>query len=213
MASRTKRSPSTAPFPEPDRVADAALEMAAETGWYDLPMRALAARLGVSLSALARRYRDPDAIADLVFARARDAMLGIGSAGGPRVRVERAMLAWFDALAPHRPVAVQMLRAKLHPPHLHHWVPLPFHLSRLIWWLREAAALDATGRRRHAEEIALSTIFLAALASWAFDDSPGQRRTRALVGRMLDRAEGCLGWRKGQAPELRAAGRATMAPG
>lgn len=176
----------------PDRVVRAALAMAAKAGWYGLPMRDLARRLGVGVDALARRYRDPDAIADLVFVQARDAMLAPRAASfarlEPRERVERAMLRWFDHLAPHRRVAAEMLLAKLHPSHAHHWAKLPFHLSRLIWWLREAALLDATGTRRQKEEIALSAIFLAVLAKWAVDDSQNQTRTRALLGRLLDMA-------------------------
>jgi AcrR family transcriptional regulator len=193
-ATARRKQPARA-FPPAGQVVDAALELAAGTGWYDLPMRTLAQRLGVGLAALAARYRDPDAIADLVFARARDAMLDARTRGSARARVEGALWRWFDALAPHRRVVAQMLRAKLNPSHAHHWAPLPFHLSRLIWWLREAAALDATGRRRQVEEIALSAIFLAALASWVADDSAGQARTRARVGRMLRRAETALGWR------------------
>ena len=141
--------------------------------------------------------RDPDAIADLVFARARAAMLCESDPDlPPRHRVERALWRWFDALAPDRKAAVAMLRAKLHPPHVHTWAPLPFHLSRLIWWLREASLLDAGGRRRQAEEIALSALFLAALASWAGDASAGQSLSRRRVARLLDAAERLL-WPKG----------------
>jgi len=183
-------------FPDADGVIDAALALAATRGWYGVSMRALADRLGVDLAALAARYRDPDAIADLAFARARDAMLRQSDPDlPPRHRVERALWRWFDALAPYRQAAVAMLRAKLHPPHVHHWAPMPFHLSRLIWWLREAAQLDAEGRRRQREEIVLSGIFLAALASWSRDASEGQALTRRRVARMLDGAERML-WRR-----------------
>ncbi len=182
------------------RVADAALALAARTAWYDVSMRDLAAKLGVGLDALARRYPDPDAVADTVFVRARDAVLAKPPPGfarlTPRRRVERAMLAWFDALKPHRRAAAQMLKAKLHPSHAHHWAPLPFHLSRLIWWLREAALLDATGRQRQAEEIALSAIFLAVLAAWAFGGDDGDSRARTLLARLLDGAERGLGWKR-----------------
>ncbi|MCK6449470.1 MAG: TetR/AcrR family transcriptional regulator [Alphaproteobacteria bacterium] len=190
----------------PGRVADAALALAETTGWYELRMRDLARRLGVGLDALAARYRDPDAIADIVFARARDAMLAAPPPGeaGPRARAERAMLRWFDALAPHRRIAVEMLQAKLHPSHPHHWAPLPFHLSRLIWWLREAAALDAAGARRQAEEIALSGVFLAVLAAWGCDASEGQRLSRALLARLLDRAERAFGWWRADGESIRA---------
>ncbi|MBL8707047.1 MAG: hypothetical protein JNM30_19490, partial [Rhodospirillales bacterium] len=111
-----------------------------------------------------------------------------------RHRVERALWRWFDALAPHRRAAVAMLRAKLHPPHVHHWAPMPFHLSRLIWWLREAALLDAQGRHRQLEEVVLSGIFLAALASWSSDATEGQAQTRRRVARLLDGA-GRMLWR------------------
>ncbi len=183
-----------------DRVADAALALAEKTAWYDVSMRDLAARLGVGLAELARRYPDPDAVADAVFARARDAMLGPSPPGfarlSPRRRVERAVLRWFDALGPHRRAAAAMLKAKLHPSHAHHWGPLPFHLSRLIWWLREAALLDATGRRRQAEEIALSAVFLAALAAWALGGDGGKARARTLLARLLDNVERGLGWKR-----------------
>lgn len=185
----------------PDRVADAALALAGKSGWYTLKMRDLAAHLGVRLDRLAARYADPNAIADLVFARARDAMLASppDRRQPPRRRVEQAMLRWFDALSPHRRVAAQMLQAKLHPSHAHHWAPLPFHLSRLIWWLRESAALEAEGPRRQAEEIALTLVFLAVLVCWCSDASDGQARTRALLVRLLDRTEGRLSWWKPRA--------------
>lgn len=180
-----------------DRVADAALGLAAETGWYRLKMRDLARALGVGVDELARRYPDPDAIADAVFARARDAVLTPPLPGfarlKPRLRVERAMLRWFGALEPHRRVAAEMLCAKLHPSHAHHWAPLPFHLSRLIWWLREAALLEAEGPRRQAEEIALSAVFLAVLAAWCMDEA-GEERARALLARLLGGVERLLGW-------------------
>lgn len=183
-------------MPPPDAVVDAALDLAATQGWYAVSMRELAARLGVGLAALAELYRDPDAIADLLFARARAAMLlPADPRQSPRDRVEHALWRWFDALASHRRAVVAMLRAKLHPPHVHHWAPMPFHLSRLIWWLREAAQLDAQGRRRQVEEVVLSGIFLAALASWSADASEGQARTRRRVARLLDGAERML-WRR-----------------
>lgn len=179
-----------------DAVVDAALALAATRGWYGVSMRDLADRLGIDLAALAERYRDPDAIADLLFARARAAMLlPAGPGQSPRDRVEHALWRWFDSLAPHRQVAVAMLRAKLHPPHVHHWAPMPFHLSRLIWWLREAAQLDAQGRRRQLEEVVLSGIFLAALASWSTDATEGQARSRRRVAALLDGAERML-WRR-----------------
>ena len=56
-----------------------------------------------------------------------------------------------------------MIRTKLYASHPHHWVPMVFSLSRLIHWMREAAILDAGGRRRQAEEIGLTLVFLRTL--------------------------------------------------
>jgi AcrR family transcriptional regulator len=181
-----------------DRVAEAALKLAADRDWYGVSMRDLARALGVGLADLAGRYRDPDAVADAVFARARDAMLALKPPGfarlKPRRRVELAVRAWFESLGPHRRAAAGMLKAKLHPGHAHHWGPLSFHLSRLIWWLREAALLDAEGPRRQAEEIALSAIFLAVLAAWALGGGGAEKRAFDLLARLLDGVERPLGW-------------------
>jgi hypothetical protein len=85
-----------------------------------------------------------------------------------------------------------MIAAKLQPSHPHHWVPLIFNLSRTIHWLRDAAGLDAAGRRRQIEEIGLSALFLATLAVWARDGTADQERTRAFLDRALARADGAM---------------------
>jgi hypothetical protein len=99
------------------------------------------------------------------------------------------LMRWFDALAPHKQVSSQMIGEKLHPPHAHHWVPMIFDLSRTIQWLREAAMLDAGGRRRQLEEVGLTMLFLATLRVWRRDDSPGQERTREFLKRRLAGAD------------------------
>ncbi len=100
-------------------------------------------------------------------------------------RTALVMMRWFDALSPHRRVAAQMIRGKLYPSHPHHWVPAIFNLSRTIQWLRDAAMLDSLGILRQGEEIWLTALFLAALAIWVRDDTPGLDRTRGFVLRRL----------------------------
>lgn len=92
------------------------------------------------------------------------------------------MMRWFDALAPRRDLVAQMLRAKLHPGHPHHWMPLIFDLSRLVHWFLDGARIASTGRRRQLAEIGLTAIFLAALGVWLRDGDGGDR-----VGPYLDR--------------------------
>ena len=176
-----------------DHIVDTALDLAGEDGWDAVRLRRVADRLGLSLAAVSAEFRDADAVANAWFSRATAAMLAPpprGFAGRPAAeRIERIMLRWFDALAPHRAVTGGMLTAKLHPPHPHHWMPLIFDLSRTVQWLREAALLDATGRRRQIEEIGLTALFLVTLRYWLRDESPGQEMTRAFLARRLARAD------------------------
>lgn len=175
------------------RILDATLSLAEEDGWDAVRLRQVAGRLGVPLAAVLDHYRDLDAVADAWFGRAWAAMLAPppgGFAALPaRERLHQTILRWFDALAGHRRVTGQILRAKLYPSHPHHWAPMIFNLSRTVHWLREAAMLDATGRQRQMEEVGLTALFLATLADWLRDETPGQARTRDALRRRLARAE------------------------
>lgn len=175
------------------RIVDAALRLGAEQGWQHDRLTPIAAHLGITVNEIRRHYADPDAIADAWFARALDAMLAPppeGFTDQPAAdRLAFLMQRWFDTLAPYRRVTAEILAAKLHPPHIHHWGPAIFHLSRKIQLLRDSAGLRATGRRRQMEEIGLTALFLATLYAWCRDESPGQERTRRRLSVWLARAD------------------------
>ena len=198
----TKRRATEVPLDR--RIVDAALDLAEETGWDGLRLRRVAARVGVPLAEVLVHYRDLDAVADAWFRRAWSAMLESApedfAARPARERLHLMMLRWFDALAPHREVTGQILAAKLYPSHPHHWVPLGFNLSRSIHWLREAALLDAVGRRRQVEEVGLSALFLMTLAVWLRDETLGQARTRDVLRRRLAHADRVMVRLCGKAP-------------
>jgi len=175
------------------RILAAAVEEAAEAGWYDLRLHRVAARLGIGLPDLLAEFRDADAIADAWFAAALAAMLAVPEEAldglSPAARAEAVLMRWFAHQAPHRRVVGGMLRAKLHPSHPHHWVPAAFNLSRLMHWALEAARLDSRGLPRQAEEVGLTLAFLGALARFP-GDAPGLDNTRAALRRgvgFLDR--------------------------
>lgn len=174
-------------------ILEETIALAAEIGWSRVRLRLVAERLEISLSALQSHYRDLDAIADAWFARAGQAMLAPppdGFADWPVTdRLHCLVMRWFDSLSPHRTVTHQILREKAYVSHPHHWVPMIFNLSRTVQWLRDAAVLDGEGRRRQVEEIGLTAIFLATLAVWRRDDTPGQERTRKFLRRRLERAD------------------------
>ncbi|MDR5906789.1 hypothetical protein [Franzmannia qiaohouensis] len=181
-----------------ERILVEALEMAEEKGWEGVELTRVAAALEIPAAAVLDHYRDLDAVADAWFLGGWRAMLAEKPDGfadwAARERIEHCLLAWFDALAAHRRVSVEMLRSKAHPPHLHTWVPMVFDLSRTVQWLREAAMLEAPygSRRAQVEEIGLTALLVATLRIWANDETPGQQETRDYLDRRLRRAESVL---------------------
>jgi AcrR family transcriptional regulator len=182
------------------RILDRTLELAADVGWENVRLRRVAADLGITLPELIAHYRDLDAIADGWFRRALEAMLApvgtkadAGFADLPaRERVYLVMIRWFEAQRHRRAVVGQMLSAKLYPSHPHHWVPMVFHLSRLIQWVRDAAGLDAGGKRRQVEEVGLTLLFLVTLRVWLSDETEDMGLTRRFLRRRLKDADALL---------------------
>ena len=178
-----------------DQVLETALDLAEDAGWQSVRLHDIADRLGVPPGRILEHYRDTDSIADKWLRRGLDAMIAPKDSGfadlPAQQRIEICLLAWFDALVPHRSVTAAMVRGKMHLSHPHHWVPMIFNLSRTIQWLREAALLPASygTRRAQIEETGLTGLFLATFAVWARDDTPGQDRTRQFLRRRLDRAD------------------------
>ena len=166
--------------------------MASEVGWEQVRLHAVAERTGLGLPEIGRHFRDLDAVANAWFAQARQAMLVVAAEElSGRTADERILVAfsrWLDHLAPHREVARQILRYKLHPPHLHHWVPLVFDLSRLVHDILDVARIEGAGRLRQAQEVGLTAIVLLTLPDWLRDDSPGQERSRRRLADRLGRA-------------------------
>ncbi len=179
--------------PLADVIVDDALLLAEEVGWQGVRLNAVANRLNLPLSAVLEHHRDLDSVADHWFRRLLSGMLSeppVGFAELPaRERLYLVMCRWFAAAGDHRRVTGEMLRTKLYWGHPHHWVPMVFSLSRFIQWVREAALLNAGGRRRQAEEIGLTALFLATLAVWLRDDTVEQQRTHAFLSRRLNCAD------------------------
>lgn len=175
-------------------ILNAALELAqAQDNWYDLSLVELADRCNTSIPEIHSHFADTNAIADAWFAQALEAMLVPGPDNIDHlpaiIRLEHIIWRWFEALAPYHSVTAQMLKSKLHPPHIHHWAPMVFDLSRLIQLWRDMAGLRAGGRRRQTEEIILTGIFLITLSVWCRDNSPQQSDAHSRLLNLLARAE------------------------
>ncbi|HEX7044547.1 MAG TPA: TetR/AcrR family transcriptional regulator [Burkholderiales bacterium] len=189
-----------------DSIVDTALARAAQTSWEAVRLHDVAADLGVGLNDVRAHFREKEDIVDAWFDRADRAMLEV--AARPEVvvlpareRLERVMLAWFDALAPQRRVTRQMILNKLEPGHVHYQIGGLLRVSRTVQWMREAAGRKAVLPWRALEEAVLTGIYLATFCYWMYDDSPDSIRTRDFLRRRLERAErwarvvpGAPGW-------------------
>ena len=177
-------------------ILQSVLESAGAAGWENVRLYQVADDLSLPLAEVRGHFTDLNAVADFWFADALAAMLAEEADGfgdlPPKERLLIKMQRWLDHLADHRAVTVQMIQGKLHPPHLHHWVPMVFDLSRLIHWWLDAARIASTGPQRQAAEVGLTTIFLMTLARWARDDSPGRRETYRFLERRLAQADGIM---------------------
>jgi ubiquinone biosynthesis protein COQ9 len=175
-----------------EAIVDAALERAEQTSWEAVRLHHIAAALGASLNDVRAHFREKEEIVDAWFDRADAAMLERASrAGGDAAsdgeRIEAAMLAWLDALAPHRRVTRQMIWNKLEPGHLHYQLKGLLRVSRTVQWMREAAGRDATFPWRAFEEAALTGLYLMTFCYWMYDDSQGSVRTREFLHRRIER--------------------------
>jgi ubiquinone biosynthesis protein COQ9 len=176
-------------------IVQAALRLGVAAGsWDAVHYHAVAREAGISFEELSRHFTDKDAIGEGFFDLADAALLAAPSEPGwsdleIRERLYRAVMAWLDALAPHRALAAGMLGYKLHPEHIHLQARGIARISRTVQWIREAAMLPSIGWRREFEEAVLTTIYLTTFSSWLTDRTAGSERTRRLLGSLLARAE------------------------
>ena len=178
------------------RVLKAALSIAAEKEWYNISLSEVASMAEFELNEILPRFPDTNAIANTWFEQALYAMLVPLPKAQHKLptseRLEIILLRWFKALTPQKQVTVGMLRSKFHLPHIHHWGPLVFSLSRHVQLWREAALLRAGGRQRQIEEIALTAIFLGTLVVWCTDASEDQLLTQKFLKNKLRQSEAIM---------------------
>jgi AcrR family transcriptional regulator len=183
-------APADPPASMPDRILDAALDRAAIIGWDALHLYQLADDIGVSLAEIAHHVPDKHSLGQLLFDRADRSLLDCARTPGWRERpaaerLELSLMAWFQALAPHREQVRQMLRYQLQADHLHLQIQGVLRVSRTVQWWREAGCLAATGFTRELLEAALTAMYLSTVAYWLRDDSADQSGTRRWLARNL----------------------------
>lgn len=189
--------------PVVQEILDAALTLAEAGSWEILRLHEVAAAAGLSLEDLRQHVREKEDLTDPWFDRADRAMLLAAPAladRSPRERLHGLLMAWLDALAPHRKVTREMILGKLEPGHLHVLAPGVLRVSRTVQWMREAAGLRDAWLRRALAETVLTAIYMATFTHWLADDSENAQRTRSLLDTLLRQAEGAALFFPGFAP-------------
>lgn len=178
----------------PRKVLDKALELAAESSWEALHLHEVAAALDITLDDIREHYRQKDDLVEAWFDRADSAMLGQRISPefaqiSSRERIHKTIMTWLHALADHRRLTGEMLRYKLELGHIHLQVLGVMRVSRTVQWIREAAMQQSTDFHRIAEEVVLTSIYLATFAYWLRDDTAGSESTSRFLDDLLSRAE------------------------
>src|SRR5690606_30780306 len=172
--------------PSAQQILDTALDLADYCGWERLHLFDVAARLDIGLDAIARHYPQKDDLVEAWFDRADQALLARSRQADlldlpPAKRLEELLVAWLNALAPHRSVTGQMLLYKLEPGHIHLQVLGLLRISRTVQWWREAARRDSTHLARIFEESALTGAYLRTFMHWLRHPREPEADLRALL--------------------------------
>jgi AcrR family transcriptional regulator len=190
----------------PQRIRQAALNLAAERGWAGLALADIAAAAELSLADLYEVHPSKAAILE-AFSRDIDrqvlAARDEASGESARDRLFDVLMKRFDALAPHRDGLAAIARDAARDP-----------LTMLCWArslrhsmgsMLEAAGIVSSGISGELRIKGLGAIYLATLRDWFRDDTADKSRTMAALDGRLRRAERCAGWLERRRPSSPAA--------
>ncbi len=177
--------------PNPDRIIDAAMSLAAQSRWREVTLANIAAEAKVSLAQLNEVFRSKPAIIAALGDRVDRAVLAgtEAEAGAEPVhdRLLDVLMRRLEALAPHKGAIASILRDASRDP-LAAACASPGLIRRMAWSL-EAAGVGSAGLAGRIRAKGLAAIYLSTVVVWLRDDSPDQGRTLAHLDKSLRRAE------------------------
>jgi len=179
-----------------ERILATTMKLAAESGWRDLSLAAIADAAKLPLAKVYPVYPSKQAVLDALFRQidtkvfeAEDPAAREGSA---RDRLFDVLMRRFDALVPYRPAIARIVGDQARDP-----LAALCGLARLagsMACMLEAAGLSTTGIRGALRIKALSAAYLATLRVWLSDESPDLAATMAALDRHLGRLERLAGF-------------------
>ena len=177
--------------PNPDRVVDAALGLAADRPWREISLADIAGEAGIRLDQLHALFRSKDAILDAFTARI-DAQVIRGTdeaaAAEPvRDRLFDVLARRFEALQPHRTALASIACEALAVPRS--GFAGRRRLLRSMTWSLETAGVSGAGPLGAMRVRGLAAVFMSSLLVFLRDDSDDLARTMAHLDRNLARAD------------------------
>lgn len=189
---KPKRKKGSGPV-TPDRVIEAALALAAASGWRQLGLAGIAKKAGLTMAELRSVFPSKAAILAGFVRRTDERVLAGGKDGGEdggstaRDRLFDVLMRRFDVLQPDRSAVRVIIRDSLCDP-LAVLCQGPMLFSSMAWML-EAAGLSSAGLNGALRTKGLALVYLVALRAWLKDDSTDLAKTMAVLDRGLRRAE------------------------
>jgi len=178
----------------PRLALDAALALAATTGWRDLSLGDIAAEAGVTLVQLHEAYPSKSALLEAFSDRIDETVLSGTTADlaaePAKDRLFDVLMRRFEALAPHRDAVRAIVRAQSCDPLAA--VAGACRLHRSMRWMLEAAGIDGSSPAGRLRARALAALYLDVMRTWFADDSEDMARTMAALDRRLAQADGAV---------------------
>jgi len=174
-----------------DRLIDAALGLAGESGWRRLTMSAIAERAGVPLNEALQVHGSRNDVLRAMGRHVDAAMLkealGFTEEDSPRDRLFDMLMRRYDTLARWRPGLAAIIRDLPAD-------PVSFVVSmkgvyHSMGLALEAAGLPADGLNGLATRKGLAAVYLSTMRVWVKDDTEDNAQTMASLDKGLDRAE------------------------
>lgn len=180
--------------PGPDRILDAALDLAADMRWRDLTMENIADASGTKLARVYELFPSKAAFLTAFIRRTDQAVLAghdFEDASEPcRERLLDVLMRRLDALEPRRQAVAAIIRDLGSDPAAA-LCALPAFAGAMAWSL-EAAGIRSSGPLGLIRIKGLSLIYLSALRVWLRDDTQDHARTMAQIDKNLKRAESLM---------------------
>ncbi|MEJ2125317.1 MAG: TetR/AcrR family transcriptional regulator [Alphaproteobacteria bacterium] len=174
------------------KIIDAAMRLAASSGWAGLSFDLIATEAGVSLAEFRRHFPTKTHILAAFTRAADDAVLAKmpeATAGdtGERDRLFDVLMTRFEVMAPYK-ASLKRIKADL-PFRPAEGLALLGGAARTQYWMLQAAGVAADGPRGAVSLPGLLGIYASTFDIWLEDDDPAQSKTMAALDTQLRRGE------------------------